>query len=413
MPSKSMLAGAHAGEDLTQVESIRNAHITRLRTALTDDIADSDFRVVSGTARFVSDHVVEVTDGAQTTIYHAENIIIATGSTPFVPPIPGVDVAHERILLSDDVVSERAHFAETPQSVLVIGAGPIGLELATFFHDMGTAVMVLNRSDRLLPALDPEFGAERLRASQSDESFPIELSADVVQVKPHAAGITCELDIAGAHQTKEYEYVLLATGRRPNVAELNLPAAGVKQDARDAIVHDTTLRTSVPHIFVAGDVTGHHQILHYAAAMGKVAGANAATDGTETIDYDRLSLAVSFDQFPSAFIGLTETAARARNLEVVTATKHFNSIGLGILKRQEYGQWKLVAEAQTGKLLGAQVLGPSVAGELVQLLVPLLANQNTAADVMRMTWYHPTYAEIIHSLARDICRQDTVTCPDA
>lgn len=411
MPSKSILAGAHTGEILADIETTRNAHIDRLRTALLDDFAGAGFQIVAGTGRFVSPHEVMVTTADGVTRYTAEKIIIATGSEPFVPPIPGVTAIHKRILISDDVVSERSHFAKTPKSVLVVGAGPIGLELATFFHDMGTEVTVLNRSDKLLPAMDPEFGEERYRASKSSDSFTIHLNANILEAYPHDEGVTCNVEIGGEKSVREYEYVLIATGRRPRIAELNLAATNIALSERGQIIHDQSMRTSMSHIFVAGDVSGHHQILHYAAAMGKVAGTNAATDGTETVDYDRLSLAISFDQFPSAFIGLTETVAKERGLEVITAVKHFNSIGLGILKRQEYGIWKLVVQASTGKILGSQVLGPSVSGELVQLIVPLLANQNTVADIMQMTWYHPTYAEILYSLARDICKQDGVDCP--
>ena len=166
------------------------------------------------------------------------------------------------------------------------------------------------------------------------------------------------------------------------------------------------MQTSVSHIYVAGDVTGHHQILHFAAEMGKVAGYNATSENDELqMDYDKHMLAVSFDQFPSALIGVTETEAINRGLEVVCSTKCFNSIGLGILKRQEYGMWKLVAEAKTGSIIGSQVMGPDSSGELIQLLVPIISNQNAAKDITEMTWYHPTYAEILKSMARDIEKQ--------
>jgi len=258
--------------------------------------------------------------------------------------------------------------------------------------------------------MDPEFGQERVRASQDEHSFPIHLNANLLTATPHETGVTCSVELAGETSECEYDYVLIATGRKPRLAALNLAAAGVAVDERGTIVHDDAMRTSVPHIFVAGDVTGHHQILHFAAEMGKVAGHNATTGDSRQLDYDRHLLAVSFDQFPSAFIGITETEANKRGIEVITAIKHFNSIGLGILKRQEYGLWKLVVEAKTGRVLGSQVLGPSVAGELVQLLVPIIHNQNTAADILQMTWYHPTYAEILYSLARDICKHDKMDC---
>lgn len=412
MPSKSILAGAHAGESLAAVEATRNAHIERLRTALTNDFADSHFEIVEGTASFQSDHEVQVACGGEETLtYHAERIIIATGSHSFVPPIPGADPAHERILISDEVVSERAHFPAVPRSVLVVGAGPIGLELATFFHDMGSEVEVLQRGP-LLRMYDPEFGEERYRASQDPANFPIHLHSTLEHAVAHDTGVTCQIKLGEEHLERTYDYVLVATGRRPNLDELALENTSIERDERGGIVHDEQMQTSVPHIFTAGDVTGHHQILHFAAEMGKVAGENAANpDANATMDYDKHLLAVSFDQFPSALIGLTEQEAVSRGIDVVTATRHFNSIGLGILKRHEYGLWKIVVERSTGRIIGSQVLGPTVAGELVQLLVPILANGNTVADVVNMTWYHPTYAEILHSLARDVCRQDTVSCP--
>jgi len=412
MPSKSVLAGAHAKESLASVEATRNKHIVRLRSSLSDSIADAKYTEVIGTAHFISPHEVVVVHEEQETVYRAEKIVIATGSKPHVPPIPGLDPSHPRILISDDVVSERAHFEAVPQSVLVTGSGPIGLELATFFHDMGTKVDVLQRGTRFLPTFDSEFGAERYRASQDAASFPIHTEAELNTAQPHESGVTCRVTIAGQANEKEYEYVLVATGRRPNIDGLNLAEAGVALDEHGVIKHDATLRTSVPHIFIAGDVTNHHQILHYAAEMGKIAGKNAASDSNQEMDYDRHLLAVSFDQYPSALIGLTETQAIERGMKVVTATKHFNSIGLGILKRQEYGLWKLVAEAGSGRVVGAQVVGPRESGELVQLLTPIIWNQNTAADIMQMTWYHPTYAEILHSLARDICNQSGTDCPE-
>jgi pyruvate/2-oxoglutarate dehydrogenase complex dihydrolipoamide dehydrogenase (E3) component len=411
MPSKSILAGGHSGEQLEEIESTRDAHIIRLRHALTEGLASQDLTVEVGFARFTGPQTVAVSGDNGHLEYTADKIIIATGSVPFVPPITGLDTAHPRILLSDEVVGEGASFPESPQSVLVVGAGPIGLELATFFHDIGASVSVLQRTGRVLPHMDEEFGTERHRASLDPASFPIELHAALTGVTLYEDRVLCQIDVNGVTQEHDYEYVLIATGRQPRVAELDLPAAGVECDERGRIAHDATMRTNHSHIFVAGDVTGHHQILHYAAKMGELAGTNAAAESVTQIDYDRYMLAVSFDQYPSATIGLTEAVAMERGVEVVTATRCFDSIGLGILKRQEYGMWKLIAEASTGRVRGAQVLGPAESGELVQLLVPILSNQNTVADILEMTWYHPTYAEILHSLARDICQHETIVCP--
>ncbi|MFT5037023.1 MAG: pyruvate/2-oxoglutarate dehydrogenase complex dihydrolipoamide dehydrogenase (E3) component [Candidatus Azotimanducaceae bacterium] len=402
MPSKSVLAGAHQNLPLSQVLKERDEHIVRLLKALTDSFESANFEVVVGTAKLTDDHAVTVETPEGPVTYTASSIVIATGSTPFVPPIPGLSDIGEKLLISDDVVSKKAHFEKVPKRILTIGGGPIGLELSTFFHDIGSEVRVLQRGTALGP-FDPEFGDERVRASKDAASFPIILNAELNEVKETPEGLLCSI-ACGETITEEYfDAILVATGRRANTQDIGLQEAGISFDERKNVVHDDHMQTSVPHIFIAGDVTGHHQILHFAAAMGKIAGYNAMhPDQMKTMDYDKHMLAVSFDQFPSALIGLTETEATKRGVEVITATRNFNSIGLGILKRQEYGMWKVVAEKATGKIIGSQILGPDSSGELIQTLVPIIANSNTFEDILKMTWYHPTYAEILQSLARDL-----------
>lgn len=400
MPSKSVLAAAHQGRSLADTVTERDAHIDRLLKALTDGLNSEAFTIVSGTATFVDEHTVTVNHNGSESTYEAASIVIATGSQPFIPPIDGLDTLGDRLWLSNDVVAKKAQLTEVPQRVLTIGGGPIGLELSTFLHDMGSAVRVLQRK-KALGLFDPEFGEERVRASKDAASFPIELNAELTAAAVSDTGVTCTITCGDEVRTEEYDVVLVATGRQANLDALNLPTSIARDDRGNLVINDQ-MQSTVPHIYAAGDVIGHHQILHYAAEMGKVAGHNAAGGDTQTMDYDRYLLAVSFDQFPSALIGLTETEATKRGIKVVTATRHFNSIGLGILKRQEYGLWKVVAEKATGKIIGSQILGPDSAGELIQVLTPIIHNQNTAADILEMTWYHPTYVEILKSIARDL-----------
>ena len=402
MPSKSILAGAHQNLSLEQVFKDRDAHITRLKKALTDGLESEAFEIVLGTAVFIDNHTVAVTDQKNVQHYTADSIIIATGSRPFVPVIEGLDSIGSSLLISDNVVSNKAQFTAVPKKVLTIGGGPIGLELSTFFHDMGSQVRVLQRK-AALGLFDPEFGNERVRASKDSTSFPIDLNANLVKVEKHDGAVFCHIQCNEDIRVEQYDAVLVATGRRANTDTLNLEATGVSLDARGNIEHNEQMQTSVPSIYIAGDVTGHHQILHFAAEMGKIAGYNATNpEDPISMDYDRHMLAVSFDQFPSALIGLTEQEAIKRGMDVISASKEFKSIGLGILKRQEYGLWKVVADAKTGEILGSQILGPDSSGELIQILVPILANANTYEDILHMTWYHPTYAEILKSIARDL-----------
>jgi len=411
MPSKSILAGSHKKYPVSQIEEERDKHINRLLNSLTGSFPDEQFRVVIGTARFTSNNTAEVTKNEETELHEAKHIIIATGSSPFVPPISGLETLDTELIVSDDVVTKGSDLSDPPKRLLTVGGGPIGLELSTFFHDIGSEVRVIERGNTLLKAFDPEFGEERVRAAKESGSFPIETNANLKHVEKTKEGVKCIIESNGDAREEIYDKILIATGRKPNIDALDLDAAGIERDERGSITHNEMLQTSVPNIYIAGDVTGHHQILHFAAVMGKIAGHNTTGEKKRIMDYDKHMLAVSFDAFPSAMIGITEQEAHKRGMEVVTATREFRNIGLGILKRQEYGLWKLIAEKESGVIIGSEILGPESAGELIQVLVPLIANKNTFHDIANMTWYHPTYAEILHSLANDLCHDDDTYCP--
>lgn len=407
MPSKSILAGAHQHEKLAEVEETRNAHIVRLLKALVGSFEHSGFEEVLGRSAFTESGTVLVThQSGESTEYQAEKIVIASGSEPFVPPIKGLETIGDKMLVSSDVVSKAGHFNTLPTRLLTVGGGPIGLELSTFFHDMGVEVTVIERGP-LLRLYDPEFGEERVRASKDKISFPIHTNTNLLEVALEGEQVKCTIEENDETREELFDAILIATGRKPNLDGLGLEHTDIERDERGGIVHDEFMETSHKGIFIAGDVTGHHQILHFAAHMGKTAGYNAMhPDEMHKMDYDKHMLAVSFDQFPSAMIGLTQTEAEKRGMEVITATRHFNSIGLGILKRQEYGMWKVVAEKGTGKIIGSQILGPDSAGELIQVLVPVIWKGITYGELLEMTWYHPTYAEIIQSLSRDLSKLD-------
>lgn len=411
MPSKSILAGAHQHESLEAVQKTRDEHIERLLGSLTDDFKDSQFEVVVGSGRIADQKTVVVTHEGTETTYSAKAIVVASGSHPFVPPIPGLDSIGEKMLISDDVVSRHKHFENVPKRILTIGGGPIGLELSTFFHDMGADVRILQRG-AALGVFDPEFGEERVRASEDPKSFPIFLNAELRSVEKTGEELRCIIDYKGEEKQETYDTILIATGRKPNTTDIGLEELGVEFDERKNVVIDEHMESSVPGIFFAGDVVGHHQILHFAAEMGKIAGFNAThPEDKRKMDYDKHMLAVSFDQFPSALIGLTQKEAEKRGIEVITATRYFKEVGLGILKRQEYGMWKVVADKATGTIIGSQILGPKESGELIQILTPIIANGNTYGEVLDMTWYHPTYAEILKSIVRDMCKEESTWCP--
>jgi pyruvate/2-oxoglutarate dehydrogenase complex dihydrolipoamide dehydrogenase (E3) component len=247
MPSKSILAGSHAKESLSDVLTTRDTHIDRLKKALTDSFIDEEFEIIYGTAVFVDNNTLRVTDGDLQTLCSADSIVIATGSHPFVPPIPGLDTLGERLLISDDVVAKKAHFETVPKKILTIGGGPIGLELSTFFHDMGSEVQVLQR-DKALGLFDPEFGDERVRASFDTSSFPIYLHANLTNTILTDEGVRCTIEKNGEVTEELFDAVLVATGRRSNLSSLLPENTDITLDERGAVIHDETMQTTVENI---------------------------------------------------------------------------------------------------------------------------------------------------------------------
>ncbi|ADJ28904.1 dihydrolipoyl dehydrogenase family protein [Nitrosococcus watsonii] len=413
MPSKSVLASSAQGHSFLEAIYRKDVHLSRLARALKGKMQRAPYTLIEGKARFLPEAGVEVTQGEKTRRLWAKNYVIATGSHAWIPPIKGLeDLPAGRMLVSDDIVGIQTLLGEAPKRLLVLGGGPIGLELATFFARLGTEVLILDTSGLLGP-FDSEFGQARLRALKTTPHMDSLVPGELQSVTDTASGLLCRIAHQGTLLERYADRLLIATGRKPNIEALALENADVQVEG-STIEHNEYLQTSNPHIYIAGDVINHHQILHYAAEMGQIAGANAARGKpTAAMDYQKFSLAITFDEYPSALIGLTEKEAKAQGYDVISATQDLSSLGMGILEDLRWGLWKLVADRKDGRVLGSQIFGPSSAPEIIQLLSPILYYQGTLKDIVRMTWYHPTYAELLRSLARKLCSETGIECPGA
>lgn len=398
MPSKSILSGAHHGEDIEKVMQTRDAHIHRLTSFLDESLQKEDFDIVNGEASFNEGETLTLKTEAGEETYKGERYVIATGSKPFVPPIEGLDtLSAERIITSEEVVSDT-HITALPQSIAILGAGPIGLEMATFFREMGSEVTVIDRGATLLSRMDPEFGLMAYEYMHTVLGIQFEQVASVERVSEKDGGVVITL------KDKEVvaEKLLIATGRKPHFESLNLHYLGVDVKDGRIVFDEKTLATSNPSVFVAGDVTGIHQILHYAGHMGRVAGYNAGVgDGEKETSFENMKMGIIFTNPPVAQVGLTQKEAEERGVDVVSASVSYDSIGRGILEREDVGMWKVVAEKETGKILGAQIYG-SRADDLIHIMSAIMHFGGTKKDIEDMVWYHPTYAEFLQSIARKL-----------
>ncbi|MEW6296486.1 MAG: mercury(II) reductase [Thermodesulfobacteriota bacterium] len=290
-------------------------------------------------------------------LYTPGKIIVATGSRPWTPPIPGL--AEAGFLDSTDALS----LPELPASLIVIGAGAIGLELAQLFGRFGVKVTILEAGPRIAPLEEPEIG-DALCGYLADEKVSALCNTRIERVSRAGSGYVVEVSADSKKHILEAAQLLVAAGRRPHTTGFGLERAGVKLGKQGEIVVDQHLRTTNPDIFAAGDCIGNPMYVYVAAYAGGLAAENALTDAGRL--YDLLPLPrVTFTDPQIASVGLTEAQAKANGKTVKTALLPLSEVPRAIAARNTKGLIKLVAEAESGKLLGAHILAAE-AGEVIQ-----------------------------------------------
>jgi mercury(II) reductase len=285
----------------------------------------------------------------------AGKIIIATGARPAVPPIPGIDAVP---YLTSTTALE---LDELPTSLLVIGGGYVGAELAQMFVRAAVQVTLICRS-RLLPRAEPEIGAA-LTGYFRDEGISVVSGVVYRSIRASEAGVTLTLRRDGEDLTLEADRVLIATGRTPNTEDLGLAERGVGTTANGGVVVDERMRTTAPGIYAAGDVTGQDAFVYMAAYGAKLAAKNALNG--DSLHYDNSAMpAVVFTDPQVASVGLTEAAARRAGRQVRVSTIGLDQVPRALAARDTRGLIKLVADADSGKLLGAHILAPEGADSI-------------------------------------------------
>ena len=378
--------------DLAALVGQKDELVGALRQAkYADLVQDYGFEVVSGHARFVGPDLLNV-DGR---VISAGVFLVATGASPSAPPIPGL--AEAGFLNSTTALS----LTELPARLAVIGANAIGLELGQFFLHLGTEVTFVDVAARIAPFEEPEV-SEALADALRAQGARIVAPADVLSVERTGDLVDVKVRVEDEEIGLVVDHVLVATGRRPNTADLGLEAAGVELDARGAVVVDDQLRTSNPRVFAAGDVTGGPQFVYVSAYEGALAVDNALLGAGRSIDFTGLPK-VTFTSPQVASAGLTEAEARSLGHDVVTSVLPLEAVPRALVNRDTHGLVKLVAEAETGRLLGASVLADG-AGDVIQAAV-LAIRHGLTTDELAST-FHPylTMAEGIKLAAQTFTR---------
>jgi mercuric reductase len=278
-----------------------------------------------------------------------------TGARPALPSIPGIEEV-------DYLTSTSALAVETlPKSLLVIGGGFIGAELAQMFARAGVQVTIVCRS-HLVPAAEPEIG-EALSRYFRNEGIRLNCGVAYQLIERTGNGVSLAVKENGEDRVLTAERVLIATGRTPNVERLGLNEAGIAQASDGAIQVDDRMRTTRAGVYAAGDVTGRDQFVYMAAYGARIAAKNALN--SDSLRYDNAAVpAVVFTDPQVASVGLTEAEARARGLQVNTSVLPLDYLPRALAARDTRGLIKLVAEAGSGKLLGAHILAPEGADSI-------------------------------------------------
>jgi len=344
--------------------------IAALRREKYEELVDYyGWELLHGTARFVDPQTIAVGDR----LIRARAFLIATGASPALPPLPGL--AETPFLTSTSALD----LERVPTSLLVLGAGYVALELGQAFQRLGSRVTLVQRRARLLPEIEPKL-AEQLQQALAAEGIRFRLGALPQRVERVPGGVRLIVQTSdGREEALEAETLLVATGRRPNVDDLDLAAAGVELDARGAPRLDPTLRTTNPRIYAAGDVTLGPQFVYVAAAQGRLAARNALLGEQQILRLDAVP-AVIFTQPQLASVGLTRADAEARGHRAVTGFAPASVIARERVELQPFGGVFLVADAESGRILGVQALA-SAAGELIEAATLAVHAGLTLADL--------------------------------
>ena len=348
---------------------------------------------IRGQARFVAPQVLEVAGRR----IEARAIVIATGSSPYVPPM--FESIRERLVVNDDVFA----WESLPASVAVFGTGVIGLELSQALSRLGVRVRLFGRSGTVGPISDPVVRAAALAVFRKE--LPIDPAATIHGVRLGGDGVEVDFDDEHGNATREsFEFALIATGRTPNLRDLGLENAGLSLDANGVPRFDReTLQCGATPVFIAGDANADVPLLHEAADEGRIAGENARAFPKVKPGLRRSALAITFSDPQIAVVG-PRFSEIAQNKDIVIGKVSFEDQGRSRVMLQNRGIAHVYADAVSGLFLGAQIVGPR-AEHLGHLLAWAHQQGSTIDAMLAMPFYHPVVEEGIRTALRDASAQ--------
>lgn len=384
--------GEYRGLDWGKVLERKRRIVRQLTGGVRFLLEKAGVEIVLGFAVFAGERIVQVLqNGKVTREFQPRFVLLASGSRSASLPVPGSD-------LPGVIDSEKAlDLPELPKSLVVIGGGVIGMEMACIFQGFGVEVTVIEMMPKILPPVDREV-TDLLTRLVERQGMKVHVNARVVEIRKSNGKLEVVYMQDGALRTASGEYVLVAVGRVPQVEGMGLENTGVAME-RNAVVTDATLRTSLPWVYAAGDVNGKHLLAHVAYKEAEVAVRNICGEHT-TMDYRVVPNCIfSFPEIAS--VGLTEDEAKERGYAVRCGRFPFRANGKALIEGEIEGFVKIVSDAKSGEILGVHMIGPS-ASNLIGEGILAMCLESTPEEIASAIHPHPTLSEAIMEAAEAV-----------
>ncbi len=411
IPSKALISASHRVEevknsedmgisvegvkvDFSKVQAWKNSVVNKLTGGVASLLKGNNVQVIEGEALFVSENEVRVFHGYDINRYKFNHCIIATGSRPIeIPTFP----FGKRVISSN----EALNLQEVPKKMVVIGGGYIGVELGSAYAKFGTEVTIVEGADSILSVFDKRL-TQLVSKNLKKHNVEIVTNALAQGVKETDTGVTVTVKVKDEEKTYDADYCLVTVGRKPNTNELGLEAAGIKMDEKGFILVDEQCLTNVPNVYAIGDVVHGPALAHKASYEGKVA-AEVIAGHKSVVDYVAIPFVV-FSDPEIATVGLSESEAKDKGYDVISGKFPFNVNGRALSLNQAEGYVKVIAEKDSGIVLGAEIIGPN-ASDLIAELGLAIEMSATLEDIILTIHAHPTLGEVVMEAAEAVTGQ--------
>lgn len=375
--------GGEVSFDWSLMLKRKDSVVKRLTTGVAGLLKKNGVEVINGFGKVLSKNKVEVNGET----YETKNLIIATGASPIIPPIPGLKEAYEQKIAVTS--RELLQIKDAPKRLVIIGGGVIGCEFATIFSSLGSEVTIIEKLDGILPMMDDDIRTAYQKLLKRD-GIEIFVNAEVKSVQGHQVTYSLE----GKETTIEADTVLVSVGMRPNTQ--GFEALNLKME-RGAVVTDEHLKTCVDGVYAIGDVNGKYMLAHVASAEGLVAAEYIMGNKKAHLDYAKVPNAV-YGSPEIATVGMTEKEVKAKGLKYKVSTFPLAASGKALADNEKDGFIKLIVSEQYKEILGAHILSYN-ASDLIAEIGVVLELEGTAHEIAHTIHPHPTLSEIVMEAA--------------